>query len=88
MARHYIIEGRVQGVGFRYFTNETAAQLGVSGWVKNLPGGEVECLADADEAVLANFEKKLWQGPSMSRVTDIKIKQTDNDVPAGFSILR
>ena len=68
---HYIIKGKVQGVGFRYFTKEQAEQLSLSGWVKNLADGSVETVASGDENTLTEFKKKLNQGPPLSRVDSI-----------------
>jgi acylphosphatase len=67
-ALHLIIKGRVQGVGFRYFTQEAAQTLKLQGWVKNLPDGSVEALAEGPKAVLEDFLKRLHQGPPLSRV--------------------
>jgi acylphosphatase len=51
--------GRVQGVGFRFTAQDIARGLGVCGWVKNLPDGRVEILAEAEEDVLADFLSRL-----------------------------
>ena len=48
VARRYVVSGRVQGVGFRYFTQDTALHEGVTGWVRNLPDGRVEALVEGD----------------------------------------
>ena len=54
VARRYVIAGRVQGVGFRWFTYDAAAREGLHGWVRNLPDGRVQLLVEgADEAVEA-----------------------------------
>jgi acylphosphatase len=65
------ITGRVQGVGYRYFAEETAAALGVSGWVRNGWNREVELEAQADTATLDVFVDRLREGPPLSRVGDI-----------------
>jgi len=57
---HVYYRGTVQGVGFRFTAREAANELGVAGWVKNLPDGKVEVTAEADEAVLENFLKQLY----------------------------
>ena len=70
-ARHYRIRGRVQGVGYRYFTRRIALRLGVRGWVRNLPDGDVEVHAEADAEVLREFRFELERGPDASRVSEI-----------------
>ena len=71
MIRRYRIRGRVQGVGYRYFVQENAIRLRVRGYVRNLPGGDVEVLAEAGENVLAEFRIQLERGPSFARVTEV-----------------
>ena len=56
---HVIFSGQVQGVGFRYTTESIANQLGLSGWVKNIRGGDVEVLAEGEEAVLEDIISRL-----------------------------
>lgn len=70
---HILIDGRVQGVGFRFFTRRQALTLGITGYARNLINGKVEVVAEGKESDLEEFVKKLKRGPSMSRVTDIKI---------------
>ncbi|WP_319583285.1 acylphosphatase [uncultured Pseudodesulfovibrio sp.] len=84
-----IIRGRVQGVWFRGWTRETARSLGVTGWVRNLPDGAVEVLAQGNEQQLDHLETRLWQGPSLARVTAIESRRTDADtLLADFSVRR
>ncbi|MHA1650902.1 MAG: acylphosphatase [Candidatus Helarchaeota archaeon] len=71
---HVYISGRVQGVAFRWVTEDVARQLGVVGWVRNLRDGRVEVLAEAPEDVLKEFIKFLKRGPRYARVTDIQIE--------------
>jgi len=71
MRKRYLIEGGVQGVGFRYFTSRLANRLGLTGWVRNLPDGRVEVLADGDPALLSQFEAELRRGPGMASVTNL-----------------
>jgi acylphosphatase len=69
---HATVEGRVQGVGFRYFVVECAIQLGVSGWVRNLEDGTVEVVAEGERAPLNMLVEQLRQGPRGAYVTDLK----------------
>ena len=66
-----VLRGRVQGVGFRWFTRHAARELGVAGRVRNLPDGAVEVHAAADPETLARFVARLREGPPSSRVTSI-----------------
>ena len=76
-AKHYLVRGRVQGVGYRYFALEAAERRGIVGYVRNLPGGEVEVHAEAEETTLELFRQELESGPRMARVTAI----VETDVP-------
>jgi acylphosphatase len=67
-----IIEGRVQGVGFRHFTLHHANELGISGSVKNRPDGTVSVIAEGEEEALLQFIAYLKQGPAMSHVSQIR----------------
>ena len=70
-ARLYRIRGRVQGVGYRYFTQRAALRLGVHGWVRNLPDGDVEVHAEASTEVLQSFRAQLEHGPRFSEVREV-----------------
>lgn len=72
IARKFFISGLVQGVGFRFFTQRAAARHQVVGYVKNLPDGRVEALAQGSETEVADFQKELAAGPSYSRVEEIE----------------
>ena len=65
------VSGRVQGVGFRYFAQHTAAALGLTGSVRNLPDGEVEALAEGPEPKLREFVEALRRGPRSAEVRDL-----------------
>lgn len=67
----YLISGRVQGVGFRYFVLRQARALGLAGWVRNLRDGRVEVLAAGDEGAMAALEGRLWSGPATAHVVDV-----------------
>jgi acylphosphatase len=64
IARRYLITGRVQGVGFRYFTQHVAVQHGISGWVRNTPDGHVEIEAEGDDQAMRQFESQVSTGPA------------------------
>ena len=80
VARRYIISGRVQGVGFRYFAEEAAAREGLHGWVRNLPDGRVEIAAEGDADALERFERRVRHGPPGARVDAV---ETDSTPPDG-----
>jgi acylphosphatase len=71
-AYRYVVRGRVQGVGFRYFALRAAESLGVSGFARNLPDGTVEVLGEAAEDALADFEAQLRAGPGFAQVDDVE----------------
>ncbi len=71
-ARRYLVSGRVQGVGFRYFTRGLAAEHGVRGWVRNLADGRVEAQAVATPEALQRFRERLAEGPPGSRVDRVE----------------
>jgi acylphosphatase len=80
VARRYIISGRVQGVGFRFFTEDAARREGIDGWVRNLPDGSVEVRAEGDAEAMERFERAVRHGPPAARVDDVDV--TEN-VPTG-----
>ncbi len=87
MARaHLIIKGRVQGVCYRAFTQDEAIRLGVKGWVRNLSDGSVEAVFEGKSEVIEEAIKRCWQGPPLSRVTDIEIEWQDKE--EGFGDFR
>ena len=87
VARRYVIGGRVQGVGFRYFVEAAAAREGILGWVRNMPDGRVEISAEGDAEALERFERSLTHGPPHARVEHVDV---DDMIPTvretGFSI--
>lgn len=68
------INGRVQGVGFRFFARQTANEFGISGYVRNLPDGSLEVVAESEEDVLKEFLEMLREGPRSARVTDVQVR--------------
>ena len=80
VARHYLITGRVQGVGFRYFADAVAAREGIHGWVRNVPGGNVEAFAEGDAEAIDRFERAIRHGPPGACVDHVDVEGT---VPSG-----
>ena len=71
-ARRFVVRGRVQGVGFRWFVEREAHVLGVSGWVRNNADGSVEVLAQGTRDQLLGLRSRLRQGPRAARVDDVE----------------
>lgn len=93
--RHFRIRGRVQGVGFRYWTQQEAQRLGLNGWVCNRPDSSVEASATGREELLDEFERWLRHGPQGARVDQLESHNPDDadlsaqtSGAAGFEILR
>jgi acylphosphatase len=87
--RGYRVRGRVQGVGFRWWTRSRADALGVTGSVENLPDGSVRVMARASAEVLELFERELMEGPSVARVEGLEVVPVELSADAsGFQILR
>jgi len=74
LARRFLISGRVQGVGFRFFADEAGAREGLHGWVRNLPDGRVEISAEGDAEALERFERRIRQGPRGARVDAVDVE--------------
>ena len=68
MVVRYLVKGRVQGVGFRWFVHHEAAELGLCGWVRNTDSGDVEIVASGDPADLAELKGAIRKGSRGSRV--------------------
>lgn len=68
---HIFIEGKVQGVGFRHFTKINAQEIGVHGWVKNLPDGRVEAVFEGPEDHIDEIVARCEEGPGSSRVDNV-----------------
>ena len=74
-ARRYIVRGRVQGVGFRWFVEREAHILGIAGWVRNNSDGSVEILAQGTRDQLSGLHSRLRQGPRAARVDAVEEAQ-------------
>jgi acylphosphatase len=66
------VRGRVQGVGYRYYVSREAESLDVAGFVRNLPDGSVEVVAEAPEGALTTFEERLREGPAFAAVASVE----------------
>jgi acylphosphatase len=88
MRRRYVIEGEVQGVGFRYFAVQVARRLGIRGWVRNLPDGRVEAVGDGTPEQVGRFEAALRRGPAMASVTNVQESQVIDEeaIPDLFQV--
>jgi acylphosphatase len=80
VARRFVVRGRVQGVGFRFFAEDAARVEGLHGWVANRPDGVVEVLVEGDREAVRRFEAKLWGGPPAARVETV---EADEAAPSG-----
>ena len=85
-ARRYVISGRVQGVGFRYFAQRAARDLGVTGWARNLDDGRVEVHANGVLKVLNEFEARLRKGPLGADVRGFEMNAAAVAQCSGFII--
>ena len=83
VARRFLVSGRVQGVGFRFFAEAAAAREGLHGWVRNLPDGRLEAVAEGEASAVDRFEHALRHGPRAARVDAIV---TDDEIPGGRDI--
>jgi len=82
IAVHGIVSGEVQGVGFRFFVSKTAAALGINGWVRNCPNGDVEFEAEASADAIAAFLSAVRRGSAWSHITEVKTRPID---PKGYN---
>lgn len=78
-ARRYIVRGRVQGVGFRWFVEREAAAIGLVGWVRNNEDNTVELVAAGDPEQLETLKARLQQGPRASRVDHVDELESSPD---------
>jgi acylphosphatase len=82
----FVVSGRVQGVGYRYFALRAAEALGVTGFVRNLADGRVEAVGEGPEEVLAEFEQQLRQGPAFSHVESVERAAIEPRGDRGFQV--
>jgi acylphosphatase len=87
----WVVQGRVQGVGFRWFIKSRAASLGVRGWARNLPDGGVEVVGRAAPKALTSLDELVRRGPPGAQVTDVTTSEVPHDsvdIGGGFEIRR
>ena len=85
-ARRYVVRGRVQGVGFRWFVEREAHMLGIAGWVRNNHDGSVEVLAQGTRDQLSGLHSRLRAGPRAARVDEVEVSEAK--AVAGLSSFR
>ena len=87
VGRRYVVKGRVQGVGFRYFADDAARREGIRGFVRNQHDGSVEVVAEGDLDTMLRFERALRRGPSGARVDEVETTENlPTDRFTGFSV--
>ena len=85
-ARLYRVRGQVQGVGFRYFVEQSAQALGVRGWVRNVDDGSVEVYAVGTQAQLSELAGLLWKGPRWAEVRGVDEAEAALEQHSGFFV--
>jgi acylphosphatase len=87
-AARFLVQGLVQGVGFRWFVSRHAKRLGLRGLARNLRDGSVEVIAEGPEAALAELEQALQRGPAGARVSGVEKCDVPHEVviPNSFDI--
>ena len=87
IGRRFIIKGRVQRVGFRFFAEDAARREGIQGYVRNQHDGSVEVVAEGDAAAMQRFEMAIRRGPAGARVDDVDMLEVEPSSRfAGFRV--
>ncbi len=81
-----VVTGRVQGVSFRYWTQDEATALGLSGWVRNRWDGSVEAVISGPPQAVDAMLVRCKEGPRAARVDEVLVKETDENAPSPFEI--
>jgi acylphosphatase len=81
------IEGRVQGVGYRYWAEEVAGELGLAGWVRNRRDGSVEALLSGAPENVTEMLDRCRGGPRAAKVTSVTVQEEGGAAPRGFDVL-
>ena len=85
-AYRYLVQGRVQGVGYRYFVLRQAGTLGVTGFARNRADGSVEVVAEGEAQALADLEGRLREGPAFCEVTAVEREAIEPRGDSGFQV--
>jgi acylphosphatase len=85
-ARRFLVRGRVQGVGFRWFVEREARILGIAGWVRNTADGAVEVLGQGTWTQLSGLRDRLQQGPPAARVDNVE--ESEANLTQGLTTFR
>ena len=80
------MSGRVQGVGFRYWTEGEARQRGLNGWVRNCVDGSVEAVFEGPAAAVDDMLRACHTGPRLAKVETVEVREQDEPVETGFHI--
>ncbi len=84
--RRILVEGRVQGVFFRDTCRDEATAAGVAGWVRNLPDGRVEVVAEGDPAAVDRLESWCREGPSHADIAGVEVTEAEPEGLSGFDV--
>ncbi|MFN6517395.1 MAG: acylphosphatase [Nostoc sp. CreGUA01] len=85
---HVFISGRVQGVGYRYATVDTATQLGLTGWVRNLPDNRVEAVFEGAREIVDEMVRWCHSGPPAAVVKEVAVEYEEPEGLRGFEVKR
>jgi len=88
VCRHVLVSGRVQGVAFRWYTVEKAGELGLAGWVKNLPDGRVEAWLEGEASEVESMLAWLAKGPPAARVSGLEVVERSPEGLQAFDVRR
>ncbi len=88
IARHAVVRGIVQGVAFRWYAKERARELGLAGWIKNLPDGRVEASFEGPMPAVEAFVAWLRRGPPAARVDGVDLAEESPSGTERFEVRR
>jgi acylphosphatase len=86
VSRRFVVSGRVQGVGYRFFVQDAARREGLAGSVRNLDDGRVEAIAEGESESVQRFERALRQGPPRARIEHVLVDDIEPLTTHGFSV--